>query len=337
MQGFDDITFANPWWLFLLLLIPIIGLYQWWRKKSNKKSEATFTLPSLDAISEVKSIRASLIPVMPLLRALAFAAFVLALARPQQTLKEEQVTAEGIDIMLIMDLSSSMLAQDFQPDRLSVSKQVAGEFVDKREHDRIGLVVFAGESFTQCPLTTDHRVVKDFLHNLQCGLLEDGTAIGMGLASAVNRLKESASESKVVILLTDGVNNAGYIKPMTAAEIAEEFDVKVYCVGVGSMGQARSPVRKRRDGGYVFGMARVEIDEKLLNEISDMTGGKYYRATTAESLEAIYAQIDMLEKTEIEVNTFKRYSEEFRRFMIWGFGFLLLEILLRLTLLRTLP
>lgn len=334
MPGFNDITFANPGWLFLLLLIPLIALYQWWSKKNT---EATFTLPSLDAISEVRTLRSSLVPFMPLLRALAFAAFVLALARPQQTLKEEQVNAEGIDIMMIMDLSSSMLAQDFTPDRLSVSKKVAKEFVDKRKYDRIGLVVFAGESFTQCPLTTDHRVVKDFLDNLQCGLLEDGTAIGMGLASAVNRLKDSASKSKVVILLTDGVNNAGYIKPMTAAEIAEEFEVKVYSVGVGSMGQARSPIRRTSAGQYMFGMARVEIDEELLNEISNMTGGKYYRATTAESLEAIYAQIDMLEKTEIEVNTYKRYSEEFRRFMIWGFGFLLLEIILRLTLLRTLP
>lgn len=334
MPGFNDITFANPGWLFLLLLIPLIALYQWWSKKNT---EATFTLPSLDAISEVRTLRSSLVPFMPLLRALAFAAFVLALARPQQTLKEEQVNAEGIDIMMIMDLSSSMLAQDFTPDRLSVSKKVAKEFVDKRKYDRIGLVVFAGESFTQCPLTTDHRVVKDFLDNLQCGLLEDGTAIGMGLASAVNRLKDSASKSKVVILLTDGVNNAGYIKPMTAAEIAEEFEVKVYSVGVGSMGQARSPIRRTSSGQYMFGMARVEIDEELLNEISNMTGGKYYRATTAESLEAIYAQIDMLEKTEIEVNTYKRYSEEFRRFMIWGFGFLLLEIILRLTLLRTLP
>lgn len=334
MPGFDDISFAHPWWLLLLLLIPILGIFQWWRKQ---KTEATFTLPSLDALSEVRSIRSSLVPYIPILRAIAFSAFVLAMARPQQTLKEEQVNAEGIDIMMIMDLSSSMLAQDFTPDRLSVSKEVAKQFVDKREYDRIGLVVFAGESFTQCPLTTDHRVVKDFLDNLQCGLLEDGTAIGMGLASAVNRLKESASESKVVILLTDGVNNAGYIKPMTAAEIAEEYDVKVYSIGVGSMGQARSPVRRRSDGQYIFGLARVEIDEDLLTEISDMTGGKYYRATTAESLEAIYAQIDMLEKTEIEVNTFKRYSEEYRRFMIWGFGFLLLEIILRLTILRTLP
>lgn len=334
IPGFENIEFANPSLLILLLLVPILAVWRWWRKSNT---EATFTLSSLESIENIKTIRSSLVPFMPILRALSYIFLILALARPQLSLKEEVINAEGIDIMMIMDLSSSMLAQDFKPDRLSVSKEVAKEFVDKRKYDRIGLVVFAGESFTQCPLTTDHRVVKDFLDNLQCGLLDDGTAIGMGLASAVNRLKESASESKVVILLTDGVNNAGYIKPMTAAEIAEEFKVKVYSVGVGSMGKALSPVSRRSDGRYVFGMARVEIDEALLQEIAEMTGGKYYRATTAESLEAIYAQIDMLEKTEIEVNSFKRYSEEFRRFLIWGFAFLLLEIVLRLTILRTLP
>jgi len=230
-----------------------------------------------------------------------------------------------------------MLAQDFKPDRLEVSKRVASEFVDKRQYDRVGLVVFAGESFTQCPITTDHRVVKDFMSNLSCGLLEDGTAIGMGLASAVNRLKTSEAKSKVVILLTDGVNNAGYIKPNTAADIAKEFDVKVYTIGVGSMGQALSPVSRRSDGRYIFGMARVEIDETLLREIAQMTGGRYYRATTEQSLEAIYAEIDQLEKTEIDVTVFKRYSEEFGRFMIWGMGFLLLELVLRFTVLKTLP
>jgi len=274
---------------------------------------------------------------MPVLRMLSYIFIVAAIARPQITLKEEEVKAEGIDIMMVMDLSSSMLAQDFRPDRLSVSKEVAKAFVDKRKFDRLGLAVFAGESFTQCPLTTDHRVVKDFLDNLQCGLLQDGTAIGMGLASAVNRLKDSESKSKVVILLTDGVNNAGYIKPMTAAEIAQEFDIKVYTIGVGSMGQALSPVSRRSDGKYIFGMARVEIDEQLLREISKLTNGRYYRATNEESLTAIYDEIDKLEKTEIEVSTFKRYSEEFRRFLLWGVGFLLFEIVLRLSVLRSLP
>jgi len=334
MSVLGNIEFVNPEFLILLVAIPLIAIWQFFKKK---KTEAYFTLPSLDAIEGMVSFRSRLIPLMPVLRALACAAFILALARPQLALKEEEIKAEGIDIMLVMDLSSSMLAQDFKPDRLEVSKRVASEFVDKRAYDRLGLVVFAGESFTQCPITTDHRVVKDFMSNLKCGLLEDGTAIGMGLASAVNRLKDSEAESKVVILLTDGVNNAGYIKPNTAADIAKEYGIKVYTIGVGSMGQALSPVSRRSDGKYIFGMARVEIDEALLQEIAKMTGGRYYRATTEQSLEAIYAEIDQLEKTEMDVTVFKRYSEEFGKFMIWGIGFLLLELLMRLTLLKTLP
>ena len=330
---FPNIEFVHPAFLVLLLLIPIIALWQRWKKR---ETEASFTLPSLEAIEDLNTLRSRLVPLLPWLRAFACAAFIIALARPQLALKEEEVKAEGIDIMLIMDLSSSMLAQDFKPDRLQVSKRVAKDFVDKRPHDRLGLVVFAGESFTQCPLTTDHRVVKDFLDNLQCGLLDDGTAIGMGLASAVNRLKDSKSESKVVILLTDGVNNAGYIKPGTAAEIAKEYSIKVYTIGVGSMGNALTPISRRSDGRYVFGNARVQIDEDLLRKIAGDTGGNYYRATNEENLQAIYAQIDELEKTEIDVTVYKRYSEEYRKVLIWGFGFLLLEILLRLTVLRTL-
>lgn len=334
MSFLSNIEFLNLEFFLLLLAIPIIAGWHWYKKVDN---DVSFTLSSLESIGDMDTWRTWLHKFMPLLRALSFLFVVVALARPQVTLKEEEVKAEGIDIMMIIDLSSSMLAQDFSPDRLSVSKEVAKTFVDKRKYDRIGLVVFAGESFTQCPLTTDHRVVKDFLDNLQCGLLQDGTAIGMGLASAVNRLKESESKSKVVILLTDGVNNAGYIKPMTAAEIAKEYEMKVYTVGVGSQGQALSPISRRSDGKYIFGMAKVEIDERLLNEIATLTNGKYYRAVNEQSLSAIYDEIDQLEKTEIEVSTFKRYNEEFRRFLIWGVGFLLLEILLRLTLLRSLP
>ena len=334
MSFLSNIEFLNPEFFLLLLAIPLVAGWYWYKKVDN---EVSFTLSSLESIGDMDTWRTWVHKFMPLLRALSFLFIVIALARPQIILKEEEVKAEGIDIMLIIDLSSSMLAQDFSPDRLSVSKEVAKTFVDKRAYDRIGVVVFAGESFTQCPLTTDHRVVKDFLDNLQCGLLQDGTAIGMGLASAVNRLKDSESKSKVVILLTDGVNNAGYIKPMTAAEIAKEYEMKVYTVGVGSIGQALSPISRRSDGKYIFGMAKVEIDEKLLNEIADLTSGRYYRAVNEESLTAIYDEIDKLEKTEIEVSTFKRYNEEFRRFLIWGVGFLLLEIILRLTVLRSLP
>ena len=334
MFGIKNIEFVNPELLLLLLLIPAIAAWFFIKKKDQHVS---IKMSNLESIASISTIKSTLRRYLPLLRALALAALVIALARPRQTLKEEDIKAEGIDICLVMDLSSSMLAQDFKPDRLEVSKRVASDFVAKREHDRIGLSVFSGEAFTQCPLTTDHRVVKEFLAGLRCGLLEDGTAIGMGLATAVNRLKESESKSKVVILLTDGVNNAGYIKPLTASEIAREFDVKVYTIGVGSTGDALTPVSRRSDGKYIFGLARVEIDEELLAEIAKMTGGKYFRATSAESLERIYAEIDQLEKTEIEVTTLKRYSEEFHHFALWGLILLVIELFLRYTVFKTIP
>ena len=331
---FQNIDFVNPEAFFLLALLPVFGLWYYFRYQQRYPE---MKMSSLQSLEGVDSWRGQFRAVLPILRTLAFVMLVIAMARPQETLKEEEIKAEGVDIVLVMDLSSSMLAQDFKPDRLEVSKKVASDFVDKREFDRIGLAVFAGEAFTQCPLTTDHRVVKEFLGGLKCGLLEDGTAIGMGLATAVNRLKDSEAESKVVILLTDGVNNAGYVKPITAAEIAREFNVRTYTIGVGSTGEAYSPVSRRSDGKYIFGLARVEIDEELLIEIADMTGGKYFRATSAESLQNIYAEIDKLEKTEIEVTQIKRYSEEFHRFAFWGLIFLVLELLLRYTLFRTIP
>ncbi|MCP3929068.1 MAG: VWA domain-containing protein [Bacteroidetes bacterium] len=331
---FENITFANPGFLLLLVLLPLAAFWYFMRRRQHYPE---LRMPGLQPIKGIVSLRGKFHFLLPLLRALAFVALVIALARPQEILKEEDIKAEGIDIALIMDLSSSMLAQDFKPDRLEVSKRVAVEFVSKRQYDRMSLAVFAGEAFTQCPLTTDHQVVKEFLTNLKCGILEDGTAIGMGLATAVNRLKDSESKSKVVILLTDGVNNTGYVKPITAAEIAREFDVKVYTVGVGSTGDALTPVSRRSDGQYIFGFSKVEIDEDLLKQISEMTGGKYFRATSAESLERIYAEIDQLEKTEIEVTTIKRQSEEFYRFVFWGLLFLIFEILLRYTVFRTIP
>jgi len=331
---FNNISFLNPEFFGLLLLLPAIGVWYFFKRNQHYP---TLKMPNLEAISDLSSWRGKLRIILPILRALAFIMLVTALARPQETLKEEEVKAEGIDIFLVMDLSSSMLAQDFKPDRLEASKRVAGDFVDKREFDRVGLAVFSGEAFTQCPLTTDHRVVQEFLSSLKCGILEDGTAIGMGLATAVNRIKESEAESKVVILLTDGVNNAGYVKPITAAEIAREFGVKVYTIGVGSTGDALTPVSRRSDGRYIFGLARVEIDEDLLKKIADMTGGKYFRATTETGLERIYAEIDQLEKTEIEVTSFKRYNEEFHRFAFLGLLFLIIEILLRYSIFRTIP
>ncbi|MEL6635986.1 MAG: VWA domain-containing protein [Bacteroidota bacterium] len=329
-----NITFLNPEAFLLLLLVPLVGGWYYWRRRERY---VHLKLSSLRALDGVQSLRGRLRSMLPLLRALAFIALVIALARPQEILKEEEVNAEGIDILLVMDLSSSMLAQDFRPDRLEVSKRVAAEFVDKREYDRIGLAVFAGEAFTQCPLTTDHRVLKDFLAQLECGTLQDGTAIGDGLATAINRLKESVAKSKVVILLTDGDNNAGYVQPLMASEIAREFEIKVYTIGVGSRGKARAPVSRSADGRYIFGLATVQIDEELLQDIAEETGGKYFRATNEQSLEQIYAEIDRLEKTKIEVTTLRRYSEEFYRFAYWGMLLLLLELLLRYTFLRSIP
>ena len=329
----ENINFLNPYWFLGLLLIPAMGT---WYFLQREKRYANLNLPSLEAFGE-SSWRGKLRILLPILRALTVASLIFALARPQKTLKEQEITADGVDIVLVMDLSSSMLAQDFNPDRLEVSKMVASDFVDKRQYDRIGLAVFAGEAFTQCPLTTDHRVLKEFLAGLQCGILEDGTAIGMGLSTAVNRLKDSEAKSKIVILLTDGDNNAGYIKPLTAAEIARELGVKVYTIGVGSRGSARTPVRRRSNGDYVFGLAEVKFDEDLLKQLSEMTGGQYFRAIDKQSLEQIYQTIDQLEKTKIEVTTIKRYSEEFYIFALLGIVFIVLEILLRYTVFRTIP
>ena len=320
----------------LLLLLLIIPILVFWYMRNRKTLYPSLRMSTLQPIQGMVTWRGRLRGLLPLFRVLSLILFIIALARPQQILKEEDIKAEGIDIFLVMDLSNSMLAQDFKPNRLEVSKDVALEFVDKRAYDRIGLSVFSGEAFTQCPLTTDHRVVKEFLRNLSVNMLsEQGTAIGMGLASAINRLKNSESKSKVAILLTDGVNNAGYIMPETATEIAKEFGVKVYTIGVGTNGRTLAPISQKGNGEYIYNYVRVEIDEALLQQIARETGGQYFRATTSESLAQIYEQIDQLEKTEIEVTTIKRYSEEFPRFLIWGLLFLLLEMTLRYTVLRT--
>ena len=330
---FSHINFVHPYFLSLLLLVPLLVF---WYIRQLTKRYASMRMPAMDNFS-ASSIRGRLQVILPILRALAFIALVIALARPQKSLREEDIKAEGLDIMMAIDLSSSMLAQDFDPNRLEASKRVGRDFIAKRAYDRVGLVVFAGEAFTQCPLTTDHDVVQQFLASLECGILEDGTAIGMGLATAVNRIKDSPVKSKIVILLTDGVNNTGYVAPLQAAQVAQEFGVKVYTIGVGSTGQTMAPSARRRDGRYVFNMVRVEIDEALLTQIAQMTGGKYYRATDEASLINIYDTIDQLEKTEIDVTVIKRYSEEFYWFVIIGLIFLALEVFLRYTVLRTIP
>lgn len=333
MEYMTNFHFASPWWLLCLFVIPLMI---WYRYFSGRGRRTMITLSDLGGLPVKRTWKEMVFPYLPALYIAASGFIILALARPQLSLTEEKVKAEGIDIMLVMDLSSSMLSKDFDPDRLEVSKAVAKEFVSKRVHDRIGLVVFSGEAFTQCPLTTDHNILNDFLSGLEVGLLTDGTAIGMGLATAVNRLKDSDAKSKIIILLTDGVNNAGYIQPTTAAEIAREYGVKVYTIAVGTMGHAMSPVNRGFNGEYLFAMAKVEIDTELLENIAAMTSAKYFRAIDRQSLENIYTEIDRLEKTEIEVNVFKRYKDQFRYFLIPGFILLLLGFILQNTIFRTL-
>lgn len=329
----DNIQLAHPWFLLLLLAVPLIG---WWYWRQRVKYHPSLNMSSLAGVPRHRSWRGVLRASLPLLRMVAFVALVIAMARPQRVMQEQSIEADGIDIMLAIDLSSSMLAQDFKPNRLEVSKRVAADFVGKRQYDRIGVVAFAGEAFTRCPLTIDHSVVTGFLEGLQCGELEDGTAIGMGLATAVNHLQDSEAKSKVVILLTDGVNNSGYIEPRMAASIAQKLGIKVYTIGVGTTGEARTPI-KRRGGGYLFGMAQVEIDEELLREIANQTGGAYFRATSVESLEQIYEQIDQLEKSKVESLVLKRVSEAFHPFVFWGILLLMLELVLRYAVLRAIP
>lgn len=272
---------------------------------------------------------------LPLLRPLALALLCLAMARPQLKWQEEIVKADALDIVMTMDISLSMLSRDFVPDRLAVAKRVAAEFVRKRPHDRIGLVAFAAEAFTQCPLTSDKGVVQTFIRDLQIGRLEHGTAIGMGLATAVNRLKDSPSPSKLVILLTDGENNAGYIAPLDAAEIAQTFGVRVYTIGIGSEGVVMSPEGQNPDGTYFFAPRLMHFDTELLEEIAAMTKGRFYRAESEADLQGIYDEIDRLEKTKIEVKTLQRSKEIFH----WPVGIalflLLLDFLVRRVWLRS--
>lgn len=330
MFTFQGFIFAHPWFLLLLPIVPAL-LYI----RLRRKYYAEVTLSSTMGFEGLKTWRTQLRPIMPILPVIAITALILALARPQSILSKENIHADGIAIVLAIDVSSSMLAKDFNKDRLDASKRVAQSFVDQREHDRIGLVVFSGESYTQCPLTTDHAIVKQFLSKLQCGLITEGTALGMGLANAVRRLQKSESKSKVVILLTDGVNNAGYIQPLQAAEAAKKYGVKVYTIGIGTKGRARAPIARRPDGRFVFGWTDVEIDEKLLHQISEETGGQYFRATDITSLEEIYTQIDQLEHTKIEKTTFKRQREEFHWFVLLSLVVVFVYLTLSNTVFRT--
>jgi Ca-activated chloride channel family protein len=327
---FRHITFAHPQYFILLLLIP---LFIFWLRK-NKNNKPSFTISSLKGLqNSAASTIQKWAPILNLLRILSMFFLIIALARPQSSNINETVNSEGLDIVLSMDISGSMLAEDFKPNRIEAAKKVANEFILNRPTDRIGLVIFSGESFTQCPLTTDQNILREQLKSIRSGLLEDGTAIGMGLATAVERLRNSKAKSKIIILLTDGVNNAGLIDPITALEIAKAYKIRVYTIGVGTEGTAPYPTQDAF-GNMVMQQMPVQIDEGLMQKISKETGGKYYRAKDNNSLSKVYKEIDQLEKTKIEINIFKRYAELFFPYALFGLMCLFLEILLRFTVFR---
>lgn len=322
-----SIRFAQPYFLVLLLLIPII---LWWLQKQSKISSSVIRLSSTSALGNVPpTMKIKLRPLLTILRTIAAFMFVIVLARPQSSNVTENVESEGIDIVLSLDVSGSMLAEDLRPNRIEAAKKVAMDFIDQRSNDRIGLVVFSGESFTQCPITIDHEVLKEQIGNIKSGLLIDGTAIGDGLATAVDRIRKSNGKSKVVILLTDGVNNIGKVGPELALEIAKAYKVRVYTIGIGTRGMAPYPVQT--PFGLQKQMQEVQIDEVLLQNISNQTGGKYYRATDNSSLARIYKDIDKLERTKVEVSSFKHYAELFFPFALIGIIALMLEVILRFT------
>jgi Ca-activated chloride channel homolog len=328
----NRISFADPGLLFLLLIVPaLIAFYV----IKQHKATAALRVPGLQQLEKAgNTFRNYLRHFLFTLRVLGISLLIIALARPQATDKFQDVSTEGIDIVLTLDISGSMLARDFKPDRLDASKNVATEFISGRPYDRIGLVVFSGESFTQCPLTTDHAVLINLLREIQSGMIEDGTAIGMGLANAVNRIKDSEAKSKVIILLTDGINNRGEIAPATAAGIAKTFGIRVYTIGVGTQGMAPYPVQT--PFGIQYQNMPVEIDEAILKDIAQTTGGKYFRATDNNKLVQVYNEIDKLEKSKIDVRQFTRKEEKYLTPALIAFCLFMIEILLRLTVLRKL-
>lgn len=331
-----EITFADKWVLWLIPAVLLIAALWWWFRA--RKNYPSLKVSSASPFKGFENpVKASIKKFLPVLRVLAIIFLLVALARPQTSYDEEKVTTEGIDIVIAVDVSTSMLAKDFKPNRLEAAKKEALAFIDGRPHDRIGLVIFSGESFTQCPVTIDHKIVKNQLKAIRNGLLEDGTAIGMGLATSVQRLKEGEAKSKVVILMTDGVNNRGLIDPMTASDIAMQFNARVYTIGVGTNGKAMTPIGMRPDGELVFEYADVQIDEPLLKDIAKKTGGQYFRATDNQRLKDIYTQIDKLEKTKIEVSAYERKTEKFHAFALIAAALLLLELLFRYLIVRSIP
>jgi len=327
------ITFAQPGYLFLLLLIPALVAWYFYRQKKNNADLRISSTKGFEGVK--KSTRLYLYHALYGLRMLALTLLIIALARPQSSLSRQDISVEGIDIILAMDVSGSMLARDFHPDRIEAAKNVAMEFIDGRPSDRIGLVIFSGETFTQCPLTTDHAVLKNLFKDIHSGMIDDGTALGDGLATAVSRLRGSKAISKVIILLTDGVSNMGSIDPLSAAEIAKLYGIRIYTVGVGTMGMAPYPVQT--PFGIQMQSMKVEIDEDRLTNVARLTDGKYFRATNNNKLHQIYKEIDKLEKSKIDVTEFRKKKEEFLLLALIALGLIVVEIVCRNTYFRNIP
>ena len=331
---FDDIYFANSNYLWLLLILPVALA---WHFFTWKKKQAVLKMPSLLWFQDVSSIWSKVYPFLFIMRLIAIGLIILAISRPQTVdISTRTKTNKGIDIVMAIDVSSSMLSQDLKPDRLTALKRVAETFVEDRVSDRIGLVVYAGESYTKTPITSDKSIVKSSLREISFqGLIEDGTAIGMGLATSVNRLKDSRAKSKIIILLTDGVNNSGFIDPKIATELAVEFGIKTYTIGLGSNGTALAPVGILPNGKFKYGLTKVEIDEELLKEIANETGGIYFRATDNKKLEEIYEEINKLEKTEIEEFKYYNYAEKYRILVLIALSLIIFEWIGKNTLFKS--
>ncbi|HMN47650.1 MAG TPA: VWA domain-containing protein [Ignavibacteriaceae bacterium] len=330
---FSGISFAYSWVLYFLLVIPLLIVWYIWQ---GRKKQAAIKYSSLKIFAKIPATFKERLRHLPFaLRMIALIFLIVALARPQNFSAGQNVNAEGIDIAMVLDISGSMMAEDFKPNRLEAAKDVIDNFIKGRTTDRIGLVIFSREAFTQCPLTIDYSVLRNLLADIKTGMIEDGTAIGNGIANGVNRLKDSDAKSKVIILLTDGVNNAGEVDPISAAEIAAKFGIRIYTIGVGTRGEAPYPVQT--PFGTRYQMMPVEIDEALLKKISDLTGGQYFRATNNRALEEIYNKIDKMEKTKIEITSYKNAKELYAGWLEIGFLFLLLELVASRTILRKLP
>ncbi len=332
---FNDITFANKELQWLFLTLPVVLA---WYVFKNKTLSAEMTMSSLSGFEKIKpSFKQHLRHLLIVLRLIVLSFLILVLMRPQSRSSFKDVKTEGIDIVIALDISSSMLAKDFKPNRLEAAEELAIKFIDSRPNDRIGLVIFSGESFTQCPLTSDHAVIKNLFSGIKLGMLADGTAIGNGLATSVSRIKDSKAKSKVVILLTDGVNNQGSVAPITAAEIAKAYGIRVYTIGLGTTGKALSFAGIYPDGSYAYEYMDVVIDEKTMTQIADMTGGKYFRATDNDKLKEVYKEIDRLEKTIFEEKNYTNKSEHFLPFAIMAAILLIAEFLLKNTILKSIP